>query len=871
MKRISLVLVAVLIMAMSTSVLASSNPFSDVPAHHWAYDSVTKLAAVGLVEGYPDGTFGGTRTMTRYEAAMVFARALARLEALVESQVIENTAGVQEQITADVLAEMDAAIDELVGLIEAEFAKLDVAIDDTVQEKVAIQLQAAGPELLVTEEAQAVLTQLVGDLMKDYLAEAKELATETIVETGVIERVVVEDVDEAVVKAIAEEVLANSLWAISEQVEADADYVEMVVSKINDRLGRLTTRVDQIQASYVSQEQLAGEVEAIDDRLFDIEEQIAANADYVEMVTSKTNDRLGRVTRNVDLLTADVAAVNGLIGALEGDVAALQQALTVETADLAATLADLRNEFSAELALLGVRVAYLERFYKDLDGRVAAVEGAVADLDAGLAEVDAAVADVDAAVADLDAKLAEATKAQLSGSVKVGAESTRIWYLEDEEKQDLDETNGLLSNTYTKKDLAFDTAFESTLVARINEGTNVSVILGGKVDLPTPTFDKYVLEITSDTPVNLLALGTVGNYLSSRFDGNALAVKPAKGAVADLALGGLKLSALAGLRSGDGMLALGAKYVVGPAFGFKLTGAALIDTNLRYQDENAVAAGIFGEVLGIDYDLKVAMDRVKDAESQADGDEEGSLTDNMLFDVNLGTEIGALKVSARWTKAGSTFGEGTLTGRGFINSDAATRLRLDAGAELLGVNLNAGTYSEKDDEGEQLINSAMFDAGYELNIFLPINLSGAYGWKLGTGEEKDVHTQLKVGTGFTLFGIDVDGSFTYAKNVLKGDWRDPSKWSGQDINFVNVGLGYAKDDLGGAKLDLGYDFELAMPREDTADQFGNQMTHVLSAGYTFGPGLKLNMSAKRINIGHVDENQPADNVDVVSAGLEFSF
>ena len=528
MKRISLVLVAVLIMAMSTSVLASSNPFSDVPAHHWAYDSVTKLAAVGLVEGYPDGTFGGTRTMTRYEAAMVFARALARLEALVESQVIENTAGVQEQITADVLAEMDAAIDELVGLIEAEFAKLDVAIDDTVQEKVAIQLQAAGPELLVTEEAQAVLTQLVGDLMKDYLAEAKELATETIVETGVIERVVVEDVDEAVVKAIAEEVLANSLWAISEQVEADADYVEMVVSKINDRLGRLTTRVDQIQASYVSQEQLAGEVEAIDDRLFDIEEQIAANTDYVEMVTSKTNDRLGRVTRNVDLLTADVAAVNGLIGALEGDVAALQQALTVETADLAATLADLRNEFSAELALLGVRVAYLERFYKDLDGRVAAVEGAVADLDAGLAEVDAAVADVDAAVADLDAKLAEATKAQLSGSVKVGAESTRIWYLEDEEKQDLDETNGLLSNTYTKKDLAFDTAFESTLVARINEGTNVSVILGGKVDLPTPTFDKYVLEITSDTPVNLLALGTVGNYLSSRFDGNALAVKPPK-------------------------------------------------------------------------------------------------------------------------------------------------------------------------------------------------------------------------------------------------------------------------------------------------------------------------------------------------------
>ena len=135
LKRMSLVLVAVLIMTMSTSVLASSNPFSDVPAHHWAYDSVTKLAAVGLVEGYPDGTFGGTRTMTRYEAAMVFARALARLEALVESQVIENTAGVEERVAADVLAELDATIDELIELIEAEFAKLEVAVEDTVRKK----------------------------------------------------------------------------------------------------------------------------------------------------------------------------------------------------------------------------------------------------------------------------------------------------------------------------------------------------------------------------------------------------------------------------------------------------------------------------------------------------------------------------------------------------------------------------------------------------------------------------------------------------------------------------------------------------------------------------------------------------------------
>ncbi len=71
----------VLAMAMALGVTASAyaaNPFSDVPAGHWAYDSVAKLAAAGVVDGYPDGTFGGDRLMTRYEMAQIVARAMAK-------------------------------------------------------------------------------------------------------------------------------------------------------------------------------------------------------------------------------------------------------------------------------------------------------------------------------------------------------------------------------------------------------------------------------------------------------------------------------------------------------------------------------------------------------------------------------------------------------------------------------------------------------------------------------------------------------------------------------------------------------------------------------------------------------------------------
>ena len=71
----------VLAMAMALGVTASAyaaNPFSDVPAGHWAYDAVNKLAAEGVVDGYPDGTYGGDKLMTLYEMAQIVAKAMAK-------------------------------------------------------------------------------------------------------------------------------------------------------------------------------------------------------------------------------------------------------------------------------------------------------------------------------------------------------------------------------------------------------------------------------------------------------------------------------------------------------------------------------------------------------------------------------------------------------------------------------------------------------------------------------------------------------------------------------------------------------------------------------------------------------------------------
>ena len=130
MKKLVLVLVLVLVFALP--VLA--NPFADVPLNHWAYDAVDYLWAKGVIIGYPDGTFGGNRTMTRYEFAEAIARVLAHIEdmgfasaddvAVLEKLAIEFA---DELASLGVtVADLEAAVganSEAIAALEATVAK----------------------------------------------------------------------------------------------------------------------------------------------------------------------------------------------------------------------------------------------------------------------------------------------------------------------------------------------------------------------------------------------------------------------------------------------------------------------------------------------------------------------------------------------------------------------------------------------------------------------------------------------------------------------------------------------------------------------------------------------------------------------------
>lgn len=86
---------------------SKSAAFPDVPANHWAYEYVSKLAGNGILKGYPDGTFQGDRTMTRYEFAAMLYRAM------------QNGAAIDGRLLKEFKPELDRIrVDETAGNID---------------------------------------------------------------------------------------------------------------------------------------------------------------------------------------------------------------------------------------------------------------------------------------------------------------------------------------------------------------------------------------------------------------------------------------------------------------------------------------------------------------------------------------------------------------------------------------------------------------------------------------------------------------------------------------------------------------------------------------------------------------------------------
>lgn len=267
-KRIALVLTLVLVLSMATTAFAANNPFSDLPADHWAYDSIVQLAAVGLIEGYPDGTFGGSRMLTRYEAAMVFARALDRLENIIEA-----------------------------GLAEA---------DDDSFEELAIneRLRKAERRLATLSNAEGDFATLYGQVsaLNDKVGEMNSTVTKLDGTVGLLNPVVINLNSE--VKGLSSDV--QTLYGLAGDIEADVAELEKELdAKIIDLANITEAEMTNLKALVVNYQ---GEVA-------ELENKFKAELVNVADIVFKLNNEFAR----------ELALLEKRVGALEEQTAALDK------------------------------------------------------------------------------------------------------------------------------------------------------------------------------------------------------------------------------------------------------------------------------------------------------------------------------------------------------------------------------------------------------------------------------------------------------------------------------------------------------------------------------------------------------------------
>jgi hypothetical protein len=162
-----LVLVLVLVFALAIPALA--NPFVDVPLNHWAYDAVQTLAAKGVIVGYPDGTFGGQRTLTRYEMAEALAKALA---------YVEQYGGIKEDV--EILSKLAVEFADELANLGVKVADLEATLGEHSEAIAAME------EVVDRHERFFDPVTISGVWSADYSKDVMPVATATLTDEAEI-------------------------------------------------------------------------------------------------------------------------------------------------------------------------------------------------------------------------------------------------------------------------------------------------------------------------------------------------------------------------------------------------------------------------------------------------------------------------------------------------------------------------------------------------------------------------------------------------------------------------------------------------------------------------------------------------------------
>lgn len=390
---------------------AMASPFADVPANHWAYNAVSQLAAYGLVEGFPDGSFKGNEPMTRYQMAMVVARLLVSLDAQIKSEI----EAAKQELKAEALATPEKPAEPAKPaeqpVAPAEKAAVERVVEKTIVEKLdKTELEALASKVSDLESAVADVQGKVGAVdekvtgLEGQVSEVSDKADTAVAKA-----------DEAAGKADAAASEAAKAGEAAAAAQADA-------SKALEQVAAVDAEIKDILAK--KGVELTGAMQkALDDKAV----ELIAMVDALKDEFSKELDILGI---RVSALEEQLTFVNAKIDDMRSEMDAMKQ----QIADVDSKASAANEKADALSAKLDEHVASTAASISGLDQKITAVdqklEGHIATTSAGMAALDQKITAVDTKASTvgekLDAYIAGHEKVSLSGSSEVKYESTDV-------------------------------------------------------------------------------------------------------------------------------------------------------------------------------------------------------------------------------------------------------------------------------------------------------------------------------------------------------------------------------------------------------------------------------------------------------------
>jgi len=271
----------------------------DVPKNHWAYEAVKMLVDRGIFTGYPDGTFKGNRTLTRYEFAVTFWRTVQYIDRIVKEKAEQLSMNAVSPVDFERLSIYVEALANKVAQLEKDTAlkgeyayKEDVERLDTLVETLAKKVGEIYGDLQSVKNVVADVETLKGSV-KDL--KASMVSPTDFEKLSIFVEALKSKVGEIEGKLEGIDELSNEVKTLKKEVagKAELERTNVIIDVLSKKLVDVeTTLADKADKSYVDEK-----VKGIESKLGDYmtSEEYYDNIDYFY-------SELDNIKSNVDLL-----------------------------------------------------------------------------------------------------------------------------------------------------------------------------------------------------------------------------------------------------------------------------------------------------------------------------------------------------------------------------------------------------------------------------------------------------------------------------------------------------------------------------------------------------------------------------------------